>query len=206
MTGFVGHRHFVTRNLWIPAVLLGLLTACGGGDKPDAAPTEAPTSSTSTQPTESNSPPAAVEMRGTAATSPACKLLTLQQVTTISGLNVTAMSGLPTQGVAPSPISETCTWFLDSTEIQASLVVQFSVSAQPRADLLAYYPTVVKQGVAKRVEGLGDYSKVESAVLDTIDRRAEIHSTLRLHYPQASPEDQAKNVAFMRLLMAGIAQ
>ena len=145
-------------------------------------------------------------MRGEAATSPACKLLTPEQVSTISGLKVTAMSGLPTQGVAPSAVSESCTWFLDSTEIQASLVVQFTVFPTPPADVLAYYPTVVQQGFAKEVPDLGDYSKISSAVLDTIDGRAEIHSTLRLHYPQATSEDQAKNVAFMRLLIVGIAQ
>jgi hypothetical protein len=196
----------MTRTPWILAVLLALLTACGSGDKSDAAPTDVPASSASTQPTAPSSPPTTVEMRGAAATSPACKLLTLEQVTTISGLHVTAMSGLPTQGVAPSAVSESCTWFLDSTEIQASLVVQFGLFAHPPADLLAYYPTVVEQGIAKHIAGLGDYSKVESAVLDTIDGRAEIHSTLRLHYPEATPEDQAKNVALMRLVIAGISQ
>lgn len=193
------------RHLWIAALLVSL-TACGGGDKSKDAARDGPATSASSQPTETTAPPFAVEMRGEAATSPACKLLTVEQVTAISGLSVTAMSGLPTQGVAPSPISESCTWFLDSKEIQASLVVQFGLTAQPRADLLAYYPTVVQQGIAKQVPGLGDYSKVESAVIDTIYKRAEIHSTLRLHYPEATPEDQAKNVEIMRLLMAGIPQ
>ena len=191
---------------WI-TVLLVVLAGCGGGkETKDAAPPTAPASSESSQTTEAPVPTAAPEMRGNAATNAACKLLTLEQVATLSGLNVTGLLGLPTQGVAPASTSENCTWFLDSKEIQASLVLQYTVHAKRPADVLAYYPTVVKQGLAKEVPNLGDYSKISSAVLDTIDNRAEIHVTLRLHYPDATPQDQAATIAIMRFVMAGVPQ
>lgn len=204
-------RYTLALAFVIGIVAAGCGSESGSGDDASstsnsAPPTEAPTSSASTQPTEAPAPATEVEMRGEAATSLACKLLTLEQVIDISGLNVSGMLGLPTQGVAPSAVSESCTWFLDSKEIQASLVVQYTVFPTPPANVLAYYPKVVQQGFAKEVPDLGDYSKISSAVLDTIDRRAEIHVTLRLHYPDATPEDQAKTIAIMRLVTAGIPQ
>lgn len=193
------------RRLWFATALLVVLAACGGASTSDkgASPPDEPTASSTTSAT--TPPAAAPQMRGNAATNPACKLLTLEQITTLTGLNVTGLLGLPTQGDAAKK-AESCTWYLDSETIQASLVVQYTVYAKPPADLLAYYPTVVKQGLGKRVPKLGDYSKIDSAVLDTIDRRAEIHVTLRLHYPEATPEDQAATIAIMRLVMAGVPQ
>lgn len=193
-------------NVCIAALLLTSVAACGGDKNDGELPDNPPTSSASSQPTESVGPTAEIEMRGNAATNNACQLLTLDQVTTLSELNVYAMLGLETQGVAPAATSESCTWFLDSKEIQASLVVQYTLHPKPPADLLGYYPTVVQQGFGKEVPELGDYSKISSAVLDTIDRRAEIHVTLRRHYPDATPEDQAATIALMRLVMAGIPQ
>lgn len=196
---------------WI-GLLLAATTACGSGPSSsnNVAPTpvqpESAAVSTSPDPLEPVDAPSSLTptMNGNAATNTACKLLSPEQVTTLSGLAVTGLLGLPAQGAGRAGTSESCTWFLDSQEIQASLVVQYTLYPKPPADLLAYYPTVVKQGLGKRVPKLGDYSKIDSAVLDTIDRRAVAHVTLRLHYPQATAEDQARSIAVMRLVLAGL--
>lgn len=193
-------------TVWIVCLLVAL-AGCGGGggDEPKSVATHRTSApAESSQPAESAA--AAPTMRGNAATNRACKLLTLEQVKTLSGLNVTGLLGLPTQGVAPASTSENCTWYLDSKEIQASLVVQYTKHPKPPADLLAYYPTVVKQKLAERVPHLGDFSKISSAVLDTLDGRYEIHVTLRRHYPEATPEDKSATIAIMRLVMAGVSK
>ena len=191
---------------WI-GLAVALTTACGSGGaaKSHPAPT-APDNSTalvspSTAPEASYSP----RMNGNAATNVACKLLTLEQVTTLSGLNVTGLLGLPTQGVPPAKTSESCTWYLDSTEVQASLVVQYTLFPNAPADLKAYYPQVIKQGFGTAVPKLGDISKINKHALDTIYRRAEIHVTL-LRHAETTREDQTATIAFMRLVMPGISQ
>ena len=201
------------RTTFCAALLLVSLAACGGGDgdgddksadeKTDVTPSAQVTTPEPTPTvTESAAPP--INMQGNAATNPACKLLTVEQVQAAAGLDVVGMLGLePPAGSAPH--LESCTWFLDPKVVQSSLVVQYMVHAKRPADLLAYYPQVIAQGFGKEVPKLGAISKIQGFVLDTIYKRAEIHVSLLTH-PKATAEDQAATIGLMRLVMPGIKQ
>lgn len=181
------------------------LTACGSGDSagsPPPAPVATASSTAAAEPTEATTAPT---LRGNAATNPACALLTTDQVATLSGLRVVGLLGLPADKSNPAKLSESCTWFLDPKVIQSSLVVQYTLYAKPPADVLGYYPQVVEQGFAQAVPKLGDVSKIQGHVLDTVHKRAEIHVSLLTH-AEATPEDQAASIEIMRLVMAGLKQ
>ncbi len=188
------------------AVLLLCLTGCGGGaPRPTAIAAshepEAATSSVAPEPTAAAAP----SMRGNAATNPACRLLSLEQVTAQADLPVVGVLGLPADTTNPAKHSESCTWFLEPKVVQSSLVVQYTLFAKPPADLLGYYPQVIAQGFGKQVPQLGDISKIQGHVLDTVFKRAEIHISLLTH-AEASGEDQSAAIALMRLVLAGLSQ
>ncbi|MDP9241484.1 MAG: DUF3558 family protein [Actinomycetota bacterium] len=182
------------------------LAACGGGAtaKPNAAGRPAP-SAAEVSPSAAPSAAAAPTLRGNAAANPACKLLTTDQVASAAGLSVVGVLGLEADTTNPAKHSESCTWFLDPKYVQSSLVVQYTVYAKPPAELPPYYRQVIAQGYGKAVPQLGDISKINKHVLDTVDRRAEIHLTLLVHADATAPE-QAATVQLMRLVMAGIPQ
>jgi hypothetical protein len=188
------------------ALLLASLTACGGAShpRPAAVPvTSEPAPPPSEEPVaEAVAPPT---LRGNAATNPACALLTLEQVSAASGLDVVGVLGLPADSTNPAKHSESCTWFLDPKVVQSSLVLQYTLYAKPPADLKAYYPQVIQQGFGTAVRGLGDISKVKGHVLDTVYKRAEVHVSLLVH-AEATPADQAASVGLMRLVLAGLKQ
>lgn len=185
-------------------VLSVVLAGCGASEQ-----TASPAASTSVAPAPSPSeevvPSMAPTLRGNASTNPACKLLSVEQVSSSAGLAVIGVLGLPADNTNPAKHSESCTWFLDPKVVQSSLVVQYTLYAKPPADLKAYYPQVVAQGFGTAVPHLGDISKIKGHVLDTIYKRAEIHVSLLTH-AEASPEDQTAAIALMRLVMRGIAQ
>jgi hypothetical protein len=119
--------------------LLGVclvVTACHADTTPEAndkgssvvAPATAPTAPDAVPPAApapiAPSEAAPPRLRGNAETNPACKLLTIEQVSTSAGLPVSAVLGLVADTANPAKHSESCTWFLASEEIQASLVVQ----------------------------------------------------------------------------------
>lgn len=197
------------RQWFVAGTAVGLclaLTGCGGGSNTKAAPqaTELVTQPVAS-PSAEESQTTAPTLRGNAATNPACKLLSLDQVATAASLNVIGVLGLPADTTNPAKHSESCTWFLDSKDVQSSLVVQYTLFAKPPADLKAYYPQVITQGFGKAVPKLGDISKIKGHVLDTIYKRAEIHVSLLTH-AEATAQDQAAAIAVMRLVMAGIPQ
>ena len=144
-------------------------------------------------------------MRGNAATNPACKLLTVDQVATNSGLTVNGVLGLESDTANPAKHSESCTWFLESKEVQASLVVQYTLFAAPPSEITKYYKQLIKQGPAKAVPDLGDVAKIDGHVLDAVYKRATISVTL-LSHAQATAEDQAVAIQLTRLAMPGIVQ
>lgn len=203
------------RNSWWIGLLLLALTACGGAgdDKSDAPATPSASTSPSeavespsaepqtTDPSESTAP----TMSGNARRNPACRLLSLDEVTAASRLDVIGVLGLPADKTNPDKRSESCTWFLDPKIIQSSLVVQYTLYDQPPAELIAYYPQVIAQGFGKAVPRLGDSSKIDGHVLDTIYRRAEIHVTLLTH-AEATRADQKAAIALMRRVMTGLRQ
>ncbi len=193
------------------ALLVLALTSCGRGDvggsagdqgevtpSSSATPTATETASADPEPSA-----AAVNLQGNAATNPACALLSLEQVQAAAGLDVIGMLGLPADSTNPDKHSESCTWFLDPKVVQSSLVVQYTTYRKRPSDVIAYYPQVVDQGFAKAVPRLGTVSKVNGHVLDTIDKRTEIHLTLLTH-AEATAEDQAAAIGLMRIVMAGI--
>lgn len=146
----------------------------------------------------------APELRGNAASNPACKLLSNDQVAAISGLAVTGLLGLP-GSAANDRRSESCTWYLDPKYVQSSLVVQYSVYLKPPANVAEYYKSVIKLGYGKAVPRLGTVAKIDKHVVDAIYLRAEIHVTLVVH-AEASAEDQSATIQLTRLAMTGIAQ
>jgi hypothetical protein len=203
------------RNRWSVAVLAGCvwfaLGACGS-DNPSSTPPSSELASVTSdsaavtsEPSEEPATTAAPPLRGNAATNPACALLTVEQVSEAAGLAVIGILGLPADTTNPAKHSESCTWFLDPKEVQSSLVVQYTVFAKQPKDLLAYYPQVISQGFGTKVADLGDLSKIKGHVLDTIDRRAEIHVSLLTH-AEATPSDQAAAIGLMRTVIAGIHQ
>jgi len=146
-----------------------------------------------------------VTLRGNAATNPACKLLSIDQVASIAGLPVVGILGLASD---PAQHSESCTWYLEPRYLQSSLVVQYKLYPQPPTSLKAYYKDVIRQGYGKAVPKLGDVAKIfgnVGPVVDTVYRRAEIHVTVLVH-PQATAEDRAAAIQFTRLVLAGIKQ
>lgn len=147
----------------------------------------------------------APELRGNAATNPACKLFTTDDIAADTGLAVVGVLGLPADNRGSVKQSESCTWFLDPKIIQASLVVQYTIYPKPPAEIAAYYKSVIAQGFGKQVPQLGDISKIDKHVVDTVYKRSEIHVTLLLH-GEATPEDQAKTIEIMRKLLPGIQQ
>jgi hypothetical protein len=187
--------------------MVAALTACGGSGSSKVATPAATTVvvTPSAEPSAEASQVAAPTLRGNAATNPACKLLSLGQVATAARLNVTGILGLPSDLTNPAKRSESCTWYLDSKNVQSSLVVQYTVYARPPTDIKGYYPQVIAQGFGKTVPKLGDISKIYKHALDTVYKRAEIHVTLLTH-AEATAEDQAASIAVMRLLLAGIRQ
>lgn len=197
------------KPLLLAATLVALLAGCGGSKAPLSAPE--PTSAfdglAASSPTATPEPSGAPapELRGNAATNPACMLLTTQQVSTLSGLAVIALLGLPSDKTNPAKRSESCTWFLDPKVVQSSLVVQYTLYAKPPSDVRAYYPQVVKQGYARAVPHLGDVSKISGHVLDTVYKRSEVHVTLLTH-AEATAADQAATIALMRLVLPRIVQ
>lgn len=208
------------RYQWIVAgttVVCLAVAGCGGDASPtppasgvvsQPAPPPPATAPAATEPAATEpatAPAAAPTLRGNAATNPACKLLSIEQVTTHAGLSVLGVLGLVADTSNPAKHSESCTWLLEAKDVQSSLVVQYTLFAKPPADLKAYYPQVIKQGFGEAVPQLGDISKIQGHVLDTIDRRAEIHVSLLTH-AEATAEDQAAAIAIMRLVMAGMPQ
>ncbi|MGB9378797.1 MAG: DUF3558 family protein [Mycobacteriales bacterium] len=188
-----------------PLAVCLALAGCGSAAKPL---TTQPRSALSAAPAPSSaapSAPPAPTLRGNAATNPACKLLTLEQVSAASGLDVVGVLGLDSGPVNPAKHSESCTWFLDPKYVQSSLVVQYTVYAKHPAELPPYYRQVIAQGYGKAVASLGEISKMDKHALDTIDRRAEVHVTLLVH-AEATPQDQEATVQLMRLVLPGIPQ
>ncbi len=195
------------RLRWLPlsaaAVICLTLAGCGG-DKPSPA-AKKPVSafaSSSASPSEAAKAP---ELRGNAATNPACKLLTTDEVTADTGLAVVGVLGLPIDNTGSSKKSESCTWHLDPKIIQASLVVQYTIYPKPPADIVAYYKQVIAQGFGKEVPQLGDIGKIDKHVVDAIYKRAEIHVSLLLH-GEATAEDQAKTIEITRKLLTAVPQ
>jgi hypothetical protein len=189
------------------ALLLLCLTGCAGGAARPAADaaTSQPDSTLASATAEASPAAEAPAMRGNAATNPACKLLSLNQVSTQAALPVIAVLGLPADTTNPAKHSESCTWFLEPKVVQSSLVVQYTMFAKPPADLKAYYPQVIAQGFGRAVPKLGDISKIQGHVLDTVYKRAEIHVSLLTH-AEATAQDKLATIALMRLVMAGIKQ
>lgn len=207
-------RWRVAGRIVAPTLILSLaLASCGGGDDVTAANDTAvtpPSSSasisapeSSRSATESTAPK--VNLQGNAATNPACKLLTLEEVQAAVHLDVIGMLGLPADTTNPDKHSESCTWFLDPKVVQSSLVVQYTTYAQPPSDLIAYYPQVIASGFGKAVPELGTVSKIDGHVLDTVYQRTEIHVTLVTH-AEATAADQAAAIGLMRVVMRGIKQ
>ncbi|PZS34320.1 MAG: hypothetical protein DLM58_05935 [Pseudonocardiales bacterium] len=161
---------------------------------PSVTPAETPTATQA----------AAPELRGNAATNPACKLLSIDQVATISGLAVNGLLGLP-RSTASNRYSESCTWYLDSKDIQASLVVQYTLYARAPTELVTYYRQTIKDGYYKRVPQLGDVAKIDKHAVDAIDKRVGVSVILLVH-AEATAEDQAADIQFTRLVLKGIAQ
>ncbi|MEO6203911.1 MAG: hypothetical protein ABIO67_00785 [Mycobacteriales bacterium] len=188
-------------------VLAVVLAGCGQGAQPNA--TETKPASGLSAPTEVESSPEAAAtpptMLGNAATNPACALLSVEQVAANANLPVTGLRGLVGDTHNPDKHSESCTWYLDSKDVQSSLVLQYTLFSQPPSDVRAYYPQVIEQGFGKAVPNLGDISKIYGHALDTVFKRAEIHVTLLTH-AEATPADQAAAIAIMRLVLAGLPQ
>jgi hypothetical protein len=195
-------------------LVLATLTSCGGEDAggstgdDDTAAAPAPSS---LQPAPESSAPetsaaaAPVNLQGNAARNPACKLLSIGEVEAAAGLTVIGILGLPADTTNPDKHSESCTWFLEPKVVQSSLVVQYTRYGEPPADVIAYYPQVVDQGLATAVPNLGTVSKINGHVLDTIFQRTEIHVTLLTH-AEATSEDQRSTVGLMRTVMPRIKQ
>lgn len=181
------------------------LAGCGGSSKAASPLASTVAIQPSASPSAEEAQATAPTLRGNAATNPACKLLSLEQVSAAAGLTVNGVLGLPADKSNPAKLAESCTWYLESKSVQSSLVLQYTLYARPPADLKAYYPQVIAQGFGKAVPHLGDISKVSGHVLDTIYRRAEIHVSLLVH-AEATPQDQAAAISLMRLVMAGIKQ
>ncbi|HEY8621941.1 MAG TPA: hypothetical protein VIM01_17905 [Dermatophilaceae bacterium] len=210
------HRYPHHRWYAVPvAVAMSLaLAACGstpggGSAQKSGAVTSQADSSTPSEvpasPSTDESPTEAVTLRGNAATNPACKLLSVDQVATIAGLPVVGILGLATD---PAQHSESCTWYLEPKYLQSSLVVQYTLHPQPPTSLKAYYKDVIRQGYGKAVPKLGDVAKIfgnVGPVVDAVYRRAEIHVTVLVH-PEATAEDRAAAIQLTRLVMAGIKQ
>lgn len=210
------HRYPHHRWYAVPvAVAMSLaLAACGstpggGSAQKSGAVTSQADSSTPSEvpasPSTDESPTEAVTLRGNAATNPACKLLSVDQVATIAGLPVVGFLGLATD---PAQHSESCTWYLEPKYLQSSLVVQYTLHPQPPTSLKAYYKDVIRQGYGKAVPKLGDVAKIfgnVGPVVDTVYKRAEIHVTVLVH-PEATAEDRAAAIQLTRLVMAGIKQ
>lgn len=113
--------------------------------------------------------------------------------------------GLESDTSNPAKHSESCTWILESNDVQASLVVQYTVFAKPPSEVTAYYKQMSKQGYATIVPDLGDVAKIKGHVLDAVYKRASISVSLLAH-AEATDEDQAKAIQLMRLVLPGIAQ
>lgn len=181
------------------------LAGCGGSSRTATPRATGVASQPVASPTAEEAQATAPTLRGNAATNPACKLLSVEQVSAAAGLSVNGLLGLPADKSNPAKLAESCTWYLESKSVQSSLVLQYTVYARRPADLLAYYPQVIAQGYGKAVPHLGDISKISGHVLDTIYKRAEIHVSLLVH-AEATAQDQAAAVSLMRVVMAGVAQ
>jgi hypothetical protein len=156
-------------------------------------------------PSTEESPTTAVTLRGNAATNPACKLLSVEQVGAIAGLPVVGILGLTGNRAQHS---ESCTWYLEPRYLQSSLVVQYKLYPEPPTGLTAYYRDVIAQGYGKAVPQLGDVAKIfgdVGPVVDTVYRRAEVHVTVLVH-PAATAADRAAAIRLMRIVLAGIRQ
>lgn len=200
------HRHPLLR--WLAASAAAgfciVLAGCGG-DEPSSKPKQPVSGLASPSASPSAEPVKAPELRGNAATNPACKLLTTDEVTAETGLAVVGVLGLAIDNTGSVKKSESCTWHLDPKIIQASLVVQYTIHPAPPADIKAYYKQVIAQGVGKEIAGLGDIGKIDNHVVDAIYKRAEIHVTLLLH-GEATAEDQAKTIQITRKLLTAVPQ
>jgi len=198
------------------AVMCLALVGCGstttgqGKSRPSSVVPSPPTSSalpqsSSAAASPTDSPTAAPTLRGNAATNPACKLLSIDQVASIAGLPVVGVLGL---AIDPAQHSQSCTWYLEPKYLQSSLVVQYTLYAQPPTSVKAYYRQVIAQGYGTAVPKLGDIAKIfgkVGPVVDAVYKRAEIHVTLLVH-TQATAEDQAAAIQITRLVIAGIKQ
>lgn len=164
-------------RMGVPCLFLALaLASCGGADDGAAAndtsattpSASAPIPSPDSSPSVTESTAPKVNLQGNAATNPACRLLTLEQVQAATHLDVIGMLGLPADTTNPDKHSESCTWFLDPKVVQSSLVMQYTTYAQRPSDLIAYYPQVIASGVGDAVPELGTVSKIDGHVLDTV--------------------------------------
>lgn len=165
------------------------LAACGGSapqadgntQKPGALPSQSASSTpfeVPASPTADASPSAAPLLSGDAATSPACKMLSIDQVVSFTGLPVTEVSSLV--GEDPSR-RDNCTWYLDSKEIQASLSVSWRLHDVPPPGEAAYLRGLPKKGYGKAVPNLGDAATVDKHTVDAGYKRASFHVSLLTH-------------------------
>jgi hypothetical protein len=151
----------------------------------------------------SAAPTSAPTVGGNAATNPACKLLSFEQIATHSTLAVTGVSGLVAGDPSPDRHSEQCTWYLDPKYVQSSVVVQYTRYSKPPSDIATYYRSVIKQGYGKLVPNLGTIAKIDKHVVDVVYARYEIHLTLLVH-AEATAADQAGAIELVRLVMKGL--
>lgn len=181
-----------------------MIAGCGG-DTPSAGAKQPVSALTSPSPSASAEAAKAPTLRGNAATNPACKLFTTDEVAAGTGLPVVGVLGLAIDNTASVKKSESCTWYLDSKIVQASLVVQYTLYPKPPTEIATYYKQVIAQGFGKQVPQLGDISKIDKHALDTVYRRYEIHVSMLLH-GEATADDQAKTTEIMRQLLTRIPQ
>ncbi len=190
----------------IAGAIGGCLVLAGcGGDEPSPAAKKPVSGLASPSASATAEAVKAPELRGNAATNPACKLLTTDEVAAATGLTVVEVLGLAIDNTASVKKSESCTWYLDSKIVQASLVVQYTIYPKPPADIKAYYKQVIAQGFGKEIPQLGDIGKIDKHVVDAIYQRAELHVTLLLH-GEATADDQAKTIEIARKLLTAVPQ
>ncbi len=164
--------------------------------------TVAPTSEATVptlQPTAA--PPSEPVITGDAATNEACRLATVEEISTQVRAGVREVKGLTSPG-AYAKTSLTCAWYLDSEDIGIpSVLVQWEFPVTSHHDAVVdLYRSIVKQDLAVKIDGVGDMAILQGNTAEAIDGK-RIFRVSVLQHIEPTETDKQDAIALLRLFL-----
>lgn len=139
-------------------------------------------------------------MTGDAAENASCALASVDEIQEQVGTTVNGVNGL----TGPGGFGKTmpaCTWYLDSTEVQASIALQWEHPIGSNHDpVVEGYRQVVASRLAERVPGVGDFAIYQGTTAEAVAGDKIVRVSVIMHVPPTAA-DKANAIALLKLAL-----